>query len=83
MTPDYDLSNLHADQADLWMYLKVDAILTELLADHPERRNSRLNSEECTHRCSAYDDCEAARGTQQSETGSRQIDVRLGQNEVN
>ena len=43
MAPDYDLSNLHADQAVLWFYLKADAILAEIFADHqPERRDSPL-----------------------------------------
>ena len=83
MTPDYDLSTLHTDQADLWMYLRVDAILAEILADQTERRTSPLTLGDCTQRCSPYYDCEAAGGTQQHITGSRLIGVGLGNKEVN
>ena len=83
MTPDYDLSTLHTDQADLWMYLRVDAILAELLADQPERRASPLTLRDCTQRCSPYYDCEAAGGTQQHMPGSGLIGVCLGTKEVN
>ena len=37
MTPDYDLSNLPTSQADVWIYLQVDAILGQILADQVER----------------------------------------------
>jgi hypothetical protein len=37
MTPDYDLSNLPASQADLWIYLQVDAVLGQILADQADR----------------------------------------------
>ena len=83
MTPDYDFSNLHTDQADLWIYLRVDAILAELLADQPEHRASPLTLWDCTQLCSPDCACEAAGGTQQSKTGSRLIDVGLGNKEVN
>jgi hypothetical protein len=83
MTPDYDLSNLHTDQADLWIYLRFDAILVEILADQPERRASPLALGDYTQRCSPRCACEAAGGTQQSETGSRLIGVGLGNKEMN
>jgi hypothetical protein len=37
MTPDYDLSNLPTSQANVWIYLQVDAILGQILADQAER----------------------------------------------
>jgi len=37
MTPDYDLSNLPTSRADLWIYLQVDAIFGQILADQAER----------------------------------------------
>ena len=82
MTPDYDLSNLQTDQADLWIHLRVDAILAEILADQPERRTSplALGDSQC---CSPYCACEAAGGTQQSKTGSGPIGVGLGNKKVN
>ena len=83
MTPDYDLTNLHTDQADLWIYLRVDAILAEILADQPERRASPLALGDCTQRCSPHCDCEAAGGTQQYKTGSGPIGVGLGNKQVN
>ena len=36
MTPDFDLSKLPAEQADVWIYLPVDAIFGQILADHGE-----------------------------------------------
>ena len=48
MTPDYDLSNLHTDQADLWIYLRVDAILALILADQTERLGFPLALGDCT-----------------------------------
>ena len=48
MTPDYDLSNLHTDQADLWIYLRVDAILAQILADQTERLGFPLALGDCT-----------------------------------
>lgn len=83
MTPDYDLTNLHTGQADLWICLRVDAILAEILADQPERRTSPLALGDCTQRRSPYYDCEAAGGTQQHMTGSGLIGVCLGNKEVN
>jgi hypothetical protein len=83
MTPDYDLSNLHTDQADLWIYLRVDAILAEILADQPERRASPLALGDGTQRCSPPCACEAAGGTQQHMTGSGLLDVGLGNKGVN
>ena len=83
MAPDYDLSNLHADQAVLWFYLKADAILAEIFADQPERRASPLARVASTRSCGTYCACEAVGGTQRSQTGSRLIDVSLGNKEVN
>ena len=83
MTPDYDLSNLHTDQADLWIYLRFDAILVEILADQPERRASPLALGDYTQRCSLHYACEAAGGTQKFKTGSGPIVVGLGNKEVN
>ena len=83
MAPDYDLSNLQTDQADLWIYLQVDVILAEILADQTERRVFPLTLGNCTQRCSPYYDCEAAACTQQSKTGSGPIGVGLGNKEVN
>jgi hypothetical protein len=83
MTPDYDLSNLRTDQADLWIYLRFDAILAEILADQPERRDSPLALGDYTQRCSLHCACEAAGGTQQHIAGSGLIDVGPGNNEVN
>jgi len=83
MTPDYDLSNLETDQADLWIYLRVDAILARILADRIERRASPLALGDCTQLCSPHCDCEAAGGTQQHIAGSRLIGVGLGNKEVN
>jgi hypothetical protein len=37
MAPDYDLSNLPASQADLWICLQVDAIFGQIMADQAER----------------------------------------------
>ena len=37
MAPDYDLSNLPTDQVDLWIYLQVDAIFGQIMADQAER----------------------------------------------
>ena len=42
MTPDYDLSNLPTSQANVWIYLQVDAILGQILADQAERLGSPL-----------------------------------------
>jgi len=83
MTPDYDLSNLHTDQAELWIYLRFDAIFAEIFADQPERWASPLALGDYTQLCSPYCDCEAVGGTQQSKTGSGLIDVGLGNTEVN
>ena len=83
MTPDYDLSSLRADEADLWMYLRVNAILADILADQPERRASPLALGASTLRCSSHCASDAAGGTQQSKTGSRLMGVRLGNEKVN
>jgi hypothetical protein len=83
MTPDYDLSNLQTDQADLWIYLQVDVILAQILADQTERRTSPLALGDCTQRCSPHCDCEAAGGTQQHIAGSGLIGVCLGNKELN
>jgi hypothetical protein len=37
MAPDYDLSNLPASQVDLWLYLQVDTILGQIMAEQAER----------------------------------------------
>jgi len=37
MAPDYDLSKLATDQADLWIYLQVDAIFGQIMADQAAR----------------------------------------------
>ena len=47
MTPDYDLSNLPTSQADLWIYLQVDAILGEIMADQAERLGFPLALSDC------------------------------------
>ncbi len=48
MTPDYDLSKLPTSQADLWIYLQVDAILGQILADQAERLGFPLALGDCT-----------------------------------
>ena len=83
MTPDYDLSNLHAGQADLWFYLKAHAILAEIHADQPERWTSPLALGAATQSCITHGACEAIGGNQHSKTGSRLVDVGLGNHEVN
>lgn len=37
MKPDYDLSDLETAQADLWLFLRVDAICVRILADQAKR----------------------------------------------
>ncbi len=37
MIPDYDLSNLPASHIDLWIYLRVDAIFDQIMADQAKR----------------------------------------------
>lgn len=37
MAPDYDLSNMPTDQVDLWIYLQVDAIFVQIIAEQAER----------------------------------------------
>ena len=37
MAPDYDLSSLETSQADLWLFLRVDAIRAEILAEQAKR----------------------------------------------
>jgi hypothetical protein len=48
MTPDYDLSNLATSEADLWIYLQVEAILGQILADQAERLGFPLALRHCT-----------------------------------
>ena len=83
MTPDYDLSSLHADQADIWFYLKVNDILAEILGDQFERRTSPLALGAATQSCIIHAASETAGDTQQHTTGSRRNNVGLGQDEVN
>jgi len=40
MKLDYDLSGLETYQADLWLFLRVDAICAQILTDQAERRAS-------------------------------------------
>lgn len=47
MAPDYDLSNLPASQSDLWLYLQVDAILGQIMADQAERLGFPLALGDC------------------------------------
>jgi hypothetical protein len=47
MAPDYDLSNLETSQVDLWIYLQVDAIRAEILADQAERLGFLLAQGDC------------------------------------
>jgi hypothetical protein len=37
MAPDYDLSKLPTSEAELWIYLQVDAICGQIMADQAER----------------------------------------------
>jgi hypothetical protein len=37
MAPDCDLSSLRTEQVDLWIYLQVDAIFGQIMADQAER----------------------------------------------
>ena len=83
MTPDYDLSNLHTEQAELWIHLRFDAILVEILADRPERWASPLALGNYTQRCSPHCGCKAAGGTQKHIAGSGLIGVGPGNKEVN
>ena len=48
MAPDYDLSNLPADQVNLWIGLQVGAIFGQILADQAERLDFPLASGHCT-----------------------------------
>ena len=47
MTPDYDLSKLQSSQADLWIYLQVDAIYGQIMADQAERLGFPLALGQC------------------------------------
>ena len=47
MAPDYDLSNLETSQVDLWIYLQVDAIRAEILADQAKRLALPLAQGDC------------------------------------
>jgi hypothetical protein len=40
MRPDYDLTCLETAQADVWLFLRVDAIFAQILADQVRRRAS-------------------------------------------
>jgi hypothetical protein len=48
MAPDYDLANLPTDQVDLWIYLRVDAIFGQIMADQAERLGLPLALGDCT-----------------------------------
>jgi hypothetical protein len=48
MAPDYDLSNLPTSQVDLWIYLQVDAIFDQIMADQAKRLGLPLVSGDCT-----------------------------------
>ena len=48
MAPDYDLSNLPTSHVDLWIYLQVDAIFGQILADQAERLGFPLALGDCT-----------------------------------
>ena len=48
MAPDYDLSNLETSQADLWIYLQVNAIFSQIMADQAERLGFPLALGDCT-----------------------------------
>ena len=74
MAPDYDLSNLPTDQADLWIYLQVDAIFGQIMADQAERLGFPPRSRGL-HRF--RHDREAAGDIQQWVTGSGRIGVCL------
>jgi len=47
MAPDYDLTNLPTDHADLWIYLQVDAIFGQIMADQAERLGLPLALGDC------------------------------------
>ena len=47
MAPDYDLSNLPTDQVDLWIFLQVDAIFGQIMADESERLGFSLTLGHC------------------------------------
>ena len=38
MTPDYDLSNLESAQVNLWLYLHIDDICSQIAAGRAARR---------------------------------------------
>jgi hypothetical protein len=42
MRPDYDLSGLEASKADVWLFLRADAIRDEIRADQAERQGFAL-----------------------------------------
>jgi hypothetical protein len=48
MTPDYDLSNLPTSQADLWVFLQADDILSQILTKQAERLGCPLALRGCT-----------------------------------
>ena len=47
MAPDYDLSNRETSQAELWIYLRFDAILGQIMADQAERLGFPLAQADC------------------------------------
>jgi len=47
MAPDFDLSNLRTEQVDLWIYLQVDAIFGQIMADQAERLGFPLVLGDC------------------------------------
>jgi hypothetical protein len=83
MTPDYDLTDLHTGLADLWFYLKADAILAEILADRPERETSPLALGAVTDGFITHVAGETAGDTPQHPAGSGLLGVGLGNKEVN
>ncbi len=47
MAPDYDLSNRETSQAELWIYLRFDAIFGQIMTDQAERLGFPLAQADC------------------------------------
>jgi hypothetical protein len=47
MAPDYDLSKLPSEQADLWICLQADVICGQIMADQAERLDFPLTLGDC------------------------------------
>jgi len=47
MASDFDLSKWPAEQAELWVYLQLDAIFGQILADQVERLGFSLAPGDC------------------------------------